>query len=354
MQFFVKRILGPFFVLVLILGIFIALVPTIISSNWGRHQTVSFINSMIPGNLEIKHVDLNLSKGQSLHGISLKDPEGNIVFSIDKFSTNASLWDLIFKHSIGFSRIHELNSLISIDQNGQSNLQRALGIDSRKIENAVRPSNITLSHFNLDASSNPLSLKITGSTDQEGALGTLDTIINFGGNIKELNKFKDDPQNFLTSEHSKNVQIHGQIVNFPVELIDHLATLQDPTMNGFFKSLLGNTLTITLDQVPASDEIEFRMNIQSPTTKGNVKGTITNNGIILNEPAIFQIQVLPETVNPYLKNHFVLQTPSQIEIVLSDIFIPSSFFPNNKWASFNINRGVCRERIPCHSSLLLG
>ena len=308
-------------------GVFMGFVPAMLSSNWGRHQALSWINRSIPGKVDIQTMDLNWFGGQTIVGMNLKDPEGNIIFTVDKLTTDASLWQILKKKPEGSLQITELNGKIETNTEGQSNLQQALGINiDHSIPNS-NPSSIDLSHVNILVSDHPFFARLKGFTTQDSLKGSFD--INLSLNQSENPdwlKLKDFADKYFTLEGSKEAKIQARIENFPIDLLDRIAALKNPSLNGLFRSILGDRLNIHLDNNPTDEGAAFKLNLKAPNAEGNANGIIKKEIIALQEPATFHINLLPEAINPFITQYFELANPSKMEITFSDVSIPIAFF----------------------------
>ena len=117
MRSFWTGLMGIVIILFIVVGLAAFLLPTIVSTDWGRKQVVNWINHSIPGKVEIRSLSLNWGKGQVFEGVLLKDPEGQSVLGLEKFSTEATLWQLLQKTTrLGFTQIQELNAAIVTDE----------------------------------------------------------------------------------------------------------------------------------------------------------------------------------------------------------------------------------------------
>lgn len=332
MRSFLSRLLGFLIILLMALGLLVALLPTIVSTDWGRKQVVYWMNHSIPGNIEIRHLNLHWGKGQEIEGFLLKDPEGQAVLEFDKFSTEATLWQLLKKSPcLGFTQIQELNAAIVTNERGQTNLQRALGIHEGHKVPSLSPSTIVLSDVNIEsylfAPNHPLSAQIKGLTKQDHLNGSFE--INFSLNglwASDWRGLQRNAEKYFSSEGSKEAKIQAHIANFPVDLIDRLVALQNPQLNGLFHSLLGDRLNLNIDKEPSDEGLAFNLTLLSPLMQGDIKGIAKKDILSLKEPAIFHLNLIPQSINPLIHNQLELLKPSRLEIHFSRLVIPLDFF----------------------------
>ncbi len=340
MRTFFSRLIVFFLILLIVCGLFIALLPTLASTSWGNRQVVNWINRSIPGNVEIRSLELHWGKGQRLEGILLKDPEGQSVLGIEKFSTEATLWQLLSKSThLGITEIQDLNAAIVTDEKGWTNLQRAVGIPPSNDTPPLAPSTIVLSdvnaHLELFTSRNPFFVHIKGLTKQENLNGSFDLHVS----LEELQgsdweKLKQDAQNYLNVDGSKEAKIQAKIVNFPVDLIDRLVALKNPQLNGFFHSILGDRVNLTIDQESSTEGLAFNLTALTPLMQGDVKGKMANGVLILQEPAIFHFNLTPEFVNPFTHYQVEFLRPSRLKVIFPNLSFPLNFLDSEASVDF--------------------
>ena len=331
MRTFLSRLFGFFILIGVILAVGIACLPTLMSTDWGRKQTLNWMNRSIPGKVEIRHLDLHWGKGQVIEGFLLKDPEGQTIVEIERFATEGTLWQLMNKNlCLGFTQVSELNAIIVTDQKGETNLQRALGIQSSPLT-FLPPSNIILSDVNIESDLftpyRPLSVHLQGFTQQEDLKGSFDIDLSLNGLFAaDWEKFKHEAQHYFSMEGSKEAKIQARVKNFPVDLIDRLVALQNPHLNGLFHALLGDRLNLNLDKDPSDEGLAFHLSVLAPLLQGEMKGIIKEDTLALKTPAIFHFDLTPSAINPFFQETFQLMNPSRLEVMISTLTLPLNFF----------------------------
>ncbi len=331
MRAFASRLLILMIILLVICGVLTVLLPTLASTDWGRKQVVYWINHSIPGSVEIRRLDLHWGKGQEIEGFLLKDPEGQAVLEIEKFSTEGTLWQLLNKSThLGFTLLQDLNAVIVTDEKGLTNLQRALGVEANQETHPLSPSTIILSDVQAESylfASRPLSAHIKGLTRQENLNGSFEINLALNGLwASNWDELKHDVHHYLSLEESKESKIQAHIVNFPIDLIDRLAAFQNPQLNGLFHSLLGDRLNLNLNKEPSEEGLAFHLTLSAPLMQGDIKGILKPQVLALNEPAIFHLNLMPELINPFIHDHLELLKPSHLEVVISTFSVPLDFF----------------------------
>ena len=328
---FLKRLFGFGLILLLVIGVLIALLPTLVSTDWGRQQLIHWVNQSIPGKIEIHSLHLNWTAGQNIEGILLTDPQGHSVLQVEKVSTEATLWQLLRKSThLGYTQIIDLNAAIQTNEKGTTNLQTALGLDpkSTAIPHPF-PSNTIISDVNVDlhlfSEGLPLSAFIKGTTKQDKLNGSFEINLSLQGlGVSNWNELKNDVQQYLTIEGSKEAKLQANITNFPVDLLDRIVALRNPRYNGIFHTLLGDRLNLLIEKEPSVDGLLFALTAQSPLMQGNLKGKIAKGLVAIQEPGAFQFQLAPA-----LLNSLTQETINVLNSTLLKVSIPSLTFPLN-------------------------
>lgn len=314
----------------IVIGLLMAFLPTILSSDWGRNQTIHWINHSIPGTIEIKHLNFRWGGGQVIEGFTLRDPEGKIVLTIDQISTEAPFWKIFNRNlCLGETQVRELNALIENHENGQTNLERALGIDNDQVKTIVSSSKIILSHLNIHShlSHSPLTAQIKGYTQQDDLEGFFDIDISLNALwAADWKNIKKNAQKYQNDERYKEDKIHVHVENFPIDLIDRLVALQNPKFNGLFSSLLGDRLNIHLEKEYNGEGITVSLKLLTPYLNGHLSGLIKNGLILVSDSSVFHLKLNPESINSWLIQPIQLIKPTDLEVVLSNSQIPFNFF----------------------------
>ncbi len=322
----VKRIFIFLFVVILLLVIFIAALPTIISTEWGKSNVEAMLNKGIPGKIVIKSIKINWGHGQSLEGVELKDPDGKLVADLEKFHTDASLWRLLWGSThLGNTIIKDLNLSIVSDVDGQTNLQKALGMKSK--EATLPPSTIHLSNVNAELSLNngPISAHISGKTREESMEGSFKADLLLNQNMAaSWDAFSEESKKLLTVEGSKEAVINVNVVNFPVDIIDRLINLKNPKLDSIFRRLLGDKLNLTVEKESNQEGLVFNLKATTPKLNGSFKGEFVKGLISLKEPGRFNLMLDAKTINSMLDDN-MLESDTNISITLAELTVPLQF-----------------------------
>lgn len=332
MYSFLKYLLKGVCFLLIIVTCSLALLPTIVSTDWGRKQLVHWVNESIPGKIEIHSLDLNWFNGQALEGVTLKDPEGQVVFEIEKFSTRGSLWQILRKCvRLGFTQIKNLNAFIVTHDTGETNLQRALGISSKKEQHSPLSlaSTIFLSNLNADfylfEQGHPLSFFARGETKQQNLEGSFEIKLSLENlYATHWEEFIQEGQSYLNIEKNKKSTIQAKIINFPVDLIDSMTVFYQPNLNGFFRSLLGDRLNVAIDRESSNEGLAFKLMARSPLMRGDFKGKISQGLLTFETPGRMEFLLSPQLLS-FSQNSFKLLHPSKLQVTLANVSFPLAF-----------------------------
>lgn len=319
--------------LLIVVLTFIALIPAIISSQWGLKHVVGWINESIPGKIEIRSLNLHWGSGQKIEDFTLRDAHDNLILEFETLSTDASLWQILRKSThLGHIELKDLNASIVTDEKGINNLQYAFGLDSQETNSLpIPPSTILLSNINAELNlftpQQPLSVKITGETHQDKLGGSFDIrAILPRIETESWLQLTQNAQGLLSFEGSKDVLLQVKIQNFPIDLLDQFLVLKHPEWNGLLRATLGDRLNITIDKQPSQEGLAFILSLLAPRLQGDVKAKIVNNQFSLEAPASFHLKLNPATVQTLSRNQIKLLTDSMLHLTLNKLGIPMGLF----------------------------
>lgn len=114
---------------VLMVALLVALLPTLVSTGAGTSRVVKAINDRLPGHVEIDNLKLAWLKGQSLEGVRLYDPAGDVVASLDTVRLEEVGMIGLLRGTRDLGIVALEGGVLSIveDAGGSTNLDRALG-----------------------------------------------------------------------------------------------------------------------------------------------------------------------------------------------------------------------------------
>lgn len=270
--------------------IFLSLLPTIISTEWGKNQLLSFLNHRIPGSVELKSINLSWLSPQTFQEIKLFDPQGVMVGEIHSVQMTPSLLEIGLKGWLqGTISIDNLNAVLTEKENGITNLHEALGESYFSSEGFHRsnPSLQTLTvvlskvsaKLHMPSTNEPMSFLAQGETQQGDISGRFDiTAILQGNNPKTL--------------RPKDLSI--RIDHFPIAIADHFLSIQHPHLTGILRAALGQTLDLSARQLRNADSNEIFFDATSSHLKANISGNVASEALIVSPSSKIFLKITPE------------------------------------------------------------
>lgn len=312
--------------LIVLSGFFVALAPWIASTSWGQQQVIRLVNRSIPGSIELSSLQLHWGAGQSFKGFRLKDPEGTPVLMIESFDTEATLWQFLFKKiDLGKTNIKELNVTLNFDDQGRTNLQRALGVNFNKPILAL--SSLSLSHVNVETdfvmSAPYFSVIAQGKTSQGSLEGSFDIHLNIP-NFTQIDFSHNDPQTFLNLAQSHEILLNASIVNFPISLLDSLIPCESSSHETTLTSILGDQCDVSLQKTPSDKGFSFDLSLKTPRFGSQLQTLIYQE----NSQSFIQSNFEGELIQ---KGHISIQC---------DSFVKQSDLRNNLFSKIKRNGHV--------------
>lgn len=342
-----KIFLRVFLILICFLLLSSALMPTLLSTSWGKEKLTSIINSSIPGKVKIDNLSLAWAGPQSLQGISLSDSQGNAILQLDSVSTNASLFSLFANPSkMGSLQIQNLNATLISDSDGNTNLMRAL--DKRCCQAELKQDAIPLlislrntqGHINLSPKKDLISLQLNGETEQNALKGSFNVDAELRGiDINEISRDTNDLAAVLQSNPGATLKINADIANFPVELLDQIASMRNPRIAGLISETLGNELNLKIDQKATAHGLAFNVRANSPNVTANAD-VIIDKDISLANPAEISLKILPSVAEKLMqlsniKSPWHLGSPTSAKLAITNLQLP--FRTNSPQNQIDIN-----------------
>ncbi|MFQ5728840.1 MAG: hypothetical protein ACE5GN_00575 [Waddliaceae bacterium] len=301
----IKILLSLVFGLMGIAMLIVALLPTIVSTEWGQNNLIQIVNDRIPGTLTTKHISLNWFGTQKVEGLVLLDPKGETVISIESFVTDTPLYTLLTKGlNKGTTKISSLDALILRGSTGKTNLEESLGQTAFPI---FIPSNHSISLTDVNATIQYLvgefTIQAAGQTRQ--------------GNVSGA--FQVDLQ-----RKNEEMQWSADVSHFPVDILDAFVSMNQPEMAGVLRNLLGEAINLRVNETSQGTELNFDLNAQSPHLSAAVNGKISNGILRLTSPAKVTLKATPELLTA-LNVEWRLLGPVDTELNLHRLNLPLEF-----------------------------
>jgi hypothetical protein len=309
-----KWVIRVLVVAVVCLFIAVALLPTVASTSWGQKHLIQLVNQVIPGKVSAEKVSLSWFSKQRIENLALRDPEDQPVLSLSLLSIDAPLWKLLCcTRDIGQTRVEGLNVTLREFAPGDTNLQRALTptsqspskekasekeehqrtfpfignvevIDSSLTLQQPDSAAIQLSHIDalvtIASKKGPITAKLTGTTKKGGQEG----------------QFKVD---FDTST-ADQIHLHVNVNNLPVDIIAQVVSMRRPVLGSFLGDLLGDNLSLTVDQTITDRGTQFQLKGHSSNLNVDFSGSLHDNQIILDRTGVMSVTLTPRLMNGWL------------------------------------------------------
>lgn len=298
------------------------LLPTLVSTDWGKRQLLKIANNQIPGQISANKINLSWFGQQQVEGLELRDPQGVLVANANEMILDSPLTSFLF-HGFqnGSVEVNGLNLKLIEEPNGLTNLQKAIGTAFLGERNQHPDSTLVMTLANVNAKfelpkeNTPIKVSAHGQTQQGNVDGhfNVDAIL-LGDQWSALR-----PSDL-------NIQVH----NFPVAILDHLLGVQYPKMLGLVSKTLGETLDVTLQQVQKAGNLNFDIRAHSETLTAHADGIIQNDMIILNKPGIMTLAITPELISQLFNATDMnipvnLMASTKAELVIDKMSMPLSF-----------------------------
>lgn len=333
-----------------ILFAFIASLPTILSSTWGKNKLFGYLKSRYHVDVSCQRLSLEWFGHLEVTDLKVIDAERKCTFNCDIIKTEAHLWDLLFKKNFGhlyFDRAYlqispTIASLFTSRAPKVNGMQKAslfpLGkgqelllhfslpyvgtVDCTygKIEliaEGMEP--IVFDDITLNVENSPAEHAVFGhlacSTLQKGIKGSM----HADASCVKMNT--DMPM----------IKLRANISQLPVQGVDELASLFEPRFSGLLVNALGNTADVALNGALAEGNFEVDLSASSPLLNAQLAMATDNGRVSLKKPAQFTYTVTPAFFNKLVAldsrmNGLSLQSNGMLQIALTQF---SSAIPHS-------------------------
>lgn len=267
-----KWLFSILFVVIAIAFAFIASLPKILSTDWGKNQLTSYLSHSIKGNITIGELQLSWCGPQKISSLVLNDPKDNSIAAVNRIEADVSLLKLIFSNSLPKAFLLDgLSATLLMDQQGNTNLLQAISApDESDLFLNQKPLAIHLDNVNSslqrDLKKGSLAFDLSGQTIQGQQSGRFQinlALLDFhDGSIDNL-------QHLLANDLQGNVKVDANIVEFPIELIEQILAFKGIGTPGFLTKLLGNSIDLSIAQKPSPGSIELEAKAKTPTAEAS-------------------------------------------------------------------------------------
>lgn len=335
---FLKRF-GMFIAfLFLILLLFVALLPTIVSTRWGRETLVSLVNHEIPGHLTVNTLSLSWIGPQTVEGIVLNDPENKKVLTLERCSLEDSLFTLLRRGFFaGDFNLQSLNLILDTDEKGITNLQRTLDKSCcAQPNNSPSAPTIALNDVNAvlnvnNSGEEPMTIKASGITKQGELQGNFEINGLIAGlTLDQLSRSKESIQSLLKQNPQAKIMFQATINNFPVEIIDQIASFGKPSVAGMMAELIGPVLNATVENRLTSEGLSLSLQANSDHLKAQAVAQI-DQSIVIRQPAKVSLTLSPAVLKHLLAIENVhlpweILSDANLTVEINSLEVPLTIF----------------------------
>ncbi|MBA3815745.1 MAG: hypothetical protein H0X29_04345 [Parachlamydiaceae bacterium] len=244
--------------------------------------------------------------------------------------------------------IESLNGVLSIDTQGNTNIEKALNKECCQSILLKKDKPITIVFKNVNALVNndninnqQHSIHLIGDTLQNTQSGKfiIDAQLN-GLTIQQLLNMDQQTLERLQATDQGVFKINAEIVNLPIALIDQFITLKRPDLAGLLQEALGPQLNLTLNQTTSSKGLEFSLNAQSALMRTSMEATI-NDKISLKKPLSITFKITPQLVTKLVAitkspSTWQLVSPTTAELIVDTFQYPLHLLENKALADLDL------------------
>ena len=301
-----KWLIYGLFALLLTAGLLAALIPTILSTPFGRGVLVGAINDTVRGSVAIDTLSLSWLGGQNIRGVEILDPTGKTVGRLEEVSTELTLLNALQRDlSLGRTTIRGLTAELIVDESGENNLAQAL--------EPRQPST---------AGSTPVLLPITGNIELTDARMTVTTSyaepalfedlsgtmrikpverafdVGLQGRSRQADKtgeFKITGQvsDIFTPDGSLSLQtakgnLEANVKDLPIDSVDGMLGLQ-----GLLSAAAGESANLNIQASGTTQVQSLLITTDSPNIQAKIAAEINEDRLVLTQPASVQFNVTP-------------------------------------------------------------
>lgn len=305
-----KTIISSLLVILLTLVVaimsFILALPSIVSTEWGNAQLVKIVNANIPGSLKAGKINLSLWGTQQIEDFAYDDEQIGTHLTFKSLSSTASLYDLLLGRIKNASvQLTGLQGTVTKDQN------------------PIHVSDVN-GFLTIGKGAELFKLHLAGATKKGRLTGQFEINSEFSEeDMQKLLTVRQDPEGILNLKNTDSVNLQIRAINFPVSLLDQF--LASPKTPDLFTLLLGETITVALDEAPTPEGINFRLNAESSNFDANLAGGIVSRTLSLTQPGIVRLKVEPKALEVLSSLGYRLTAPAEAKLTIDQWRLPLKF-----------------------------
>ncbi|MFN4243562.1 MAG: hypothetical protein ACK4PI_10030 [Tepidisphaerales bacterium] len=121
-----RLVAGVLGVAVLLLGLLVALLPTLLSTGPGRNLVLSQVNKLLLGRVQVERLSLGWFSGAEIDGIQVFDADNRLAVTAARLQTQLTVWNLLRgRLDLGEVVLEKPNLvLLEFDADGRTNLEK--------------------------------------------------------------------------------------------------------------------------------------------------------------------------------------------------------------------------------------
>ncbi len=255
--------------LLVALGLLTALIPSILSTAFGRGVALGVINDTVRGSVAIDALSLSWLSGQSIRGVEIMDPTGKRVVRLEELSTELTLLKAIQrKLSLGRTTIHGLIAELTVDASGANNLTQALEPNTPSTSEAT-----------------PILIPLTGNIKLSDAHITV-TPSNAEPVVFEglAGTVRVEP-----TERTLDVALEGRSRQGDIDGVDGMLGLK-----GLLRAGVGNRANLKIQASGTAQTQNVTVAADSPNIQAGIIAEVNQGRFALTQPALVRLVVTPD------------------------------------------------------------
>lgn len=283
MKKFIKFLIFSFLILIVLSITFVAFLPTIFSSNFGKNALINYVNTHSEFIVEVEKINLSWTGKQEVLGLLVKDKANRPHIFLKSLALSQPLWSLTKKdfNSLFFNDLN-LNFYHSDQENPLIKIKNSNGkLDVHGIQEQ--------SYF-----------EVSGLTEQNDLQG------HFKISGKNAKNDLDLMNEFV---------LNGDFIKFPPILLDQFLDIYHPPLKGVFQDVLGKELNLSIQENIHHPNQIIALKINASNLITELKLDVDPNKIYLHEPTMIDLKITPELFSRiFPESPFILNNPVDSKI----------------------------------------
>lgn len=303
---------------IVILGVaallFLAFLPTILSSEAGTRFLIRKVENATGGKLQVRDLYLSWLSGQKIDSLEYSEGEG-FQLKFDTLDSSCSFWNLLFRSGdVGNTKIYNLNivALPKISQKKMEELKEAK-------EEIEKPKGKVWTDFSghLVLSNARVTIRNEGISFY-GIQVDIDLGKTNAFSIEGKTRKNERVGSFYGQGKGKKI-LEGSLTltNIPVEGLDQIASLFHSKYRGLLLAAMGDTVNGTFQSIPDQTGAKVLVDLTSPRLRANLQAFNKKGIYELTSPGRIALTVKPFLFNYFVKD-LVLQSDAQAELRLEN------------------------------------